>query len=142
MTKILPKDLTSYDLLKALAIILMIIDHMGYYFSPDEMWFRVLGRLCVPIWFFLIGYAKTTEIPVRFWGAAVLVALSALVTGQYVLPFNIIFTIIIVRLLRQKGLMNCLSSGEALRGMFFIILFMIIPTSILLEYGTSALFLH
>ncbi len=49
MNKILPRDLTSYDLLKTLAVILMIIDHVGHHFFPDEMWFRVVGRLCVPI---------------------------------------------------------------------------------------------
>ena len=63
----LPKELTSYDLLKSLAVILMICDHIGYFFFPEEMWFRTLGRLCLPIWFFLIGYARGDEVSKLFW---------------------------------------------------------------------------
>ena len=40
--KALPKDLTSYDLLKSFAVILMILDHIGYCFYPAEMWFQAL----------------------------------------------------------------------------------------------------
>ena len=138
--KELPKALTSYDVLKSLAIILMIIDHFGLHFYPDEMWFRTIGRLCVPIWFFLIGYANTITVPKTFWLAALIVTASALVSGQFLLPLNIMFTIMIVRYLRQKGVMNCLNSAEALRGMFFIILLLALPSSIIVEYGTTALF--
>ncbi len=37
----LPAPLTAYDLLKTLAIILMVVDHIGAYFFPDQMWWRV-----------------------------------------------------------------------------------------------------
>ena len=60
-TKTLSSYLTSYDLLKTLALVLMVIDHIGYFFYPEEMWWRVLGRLSVPIWFFLIGYANARD---------------------------------------------------------------------------------
>ena len=41
----LPAEITSYDLLKAAAVIIMIIDHVGYYFFIDEMWWRAVGRI-------------------------------------------------------------------------------------------------
>lgn len=138
MRKILPKELTSYDLLKALAIILMVIDHVGHHFYPDEMWFRVIGRLCIPIWFFLIGYAKTTELPRRFWIGGLIVAVSGVVAGQYLLPLNILFTILVFRYSRQGFVRNGLRSPDALRGMFFIILLSTWPTAVLFEYGTIA----
>ncbi|PCI57060.1 MAG: hypothetical protein COB36_01970 [Alphaproteobacteria bacterium] len=139
MRKMLPKELTSYDLLKALAIILMVTDHVGHHFYPDEMWFRIFGRLCVPIWFFLVGFAKTTELPKRFWVGGLIVAVSGIVAGQYLLPLNILFTIIVLRYLRGGLVKNALHSPDTLRGIFFIILFMGLPTSIFFEYGTISM---
>ena len=34
--KQLPRELTSYDFLKAFALITMVIDHTGYYFFPEQ----------------------------------------------------------------------------------------------------------
>lgn len=55
--------------LKTVAIISMIIDHIGYYFyymMPDAMFllFRIIGRISMPIFAFLIvqGYFKTGNI--------------------------------------------------------------------------------
>ncbi len=135
----LPKDLTSYDLLKALAIILMITDHVGHFFYPDEMWFRVVGRLCIPIWFFLIGYARGTEITKSLWIGGVIVAISAIIAGEFLLPLNILFTIIIFRYIRYSTAMRSFYSADGLRGMFLILLFLTLPSSILFEYGTSAM---
>ncbi len=139
MTKELPKGLTSYDIIKALAIILMVTDHVGHHFYPDEMWFRVVGRLCLPIWFFLIGYAKTTEVPKKFWAGGVIVTMSAVFSGQFLLPLNILFTIIALRMLRQKAAQACFYSADGMRGMFLILVFMTFPTSVIVEYGTSAM---
>ena len=49
MAKQLPANITSYDLFKALALVLMLADHIGYYFYDDVDWWRVAGRICVPI---------------------------------------------------------------------------------------------
>lgn len=139
MRKMLPKELTSYDLLKALAIILMVTDHVGHHFYPDEMWLRIFGRLCVPIWFFLVGFAKTTELSKRLWIGGLIVAVSGIIAGQYLLPLNILFTILALRHLRGGLVRNGLHSPDALRGIFFIILFMGLPTSIFFEYGTISM---
>lgn len=37
------------DILKVIAIITMIIDHIGYYLLPDNLWFRAIGRVALPI---------------------------------------------------------------------------------------------
>ena len=76
MTKNLPRDLTSYDFLKAVAVLLMVIDHVGFYFYPDQQWFRVFGRLCVPIWFFLIGYARSRDLSLYLWGGMILLVFA------------------------------------------------------------------
>jgi hypothetical protein len=46
----------SHDWLKAIAILLMVVDHTGVYFFPDVYWYRFVGRFSFPVFFFLIGY--------------------------------------------------------------------------------------
>ena len=139
MSKPLPKSLTSYDLLKTLAIILTVIDHVGHFFFPEEMWFRVLGRLCVPIWFFLIGYANTTKVPNSFWIGGTLLVMSSIISGQYLLPLNILFTMALLRMYRAGVVRHSMWSPEAMRGMFLILFVLSFPTAILVEYGSMAM---
>lgn len=134
--KVLPKTLTAYDFLKALAIVLMVVDHIGYFFFPAEMWFRIIGRFSVPIWLFLIGHAQARKVPKSFWIGGALVCLSTLISGEYVFPLTILFTLIAARLSVDWIMARALQSREALAGMFFILLFMSVPTLIFLEYGT------
>ncbi len=142
--KKLPGVITSYDLLKSLALILMIIDHTGYFFfaydeiDPDQgvLWFRVLGRLCVPIWFFLIGYARTTDVPLKWWAAAFIVLFSKMLAGQYILPLNIIFTLMAARYIRPWVMERVFYSPEMMRGMFFLLALGALPTGVFIEYGS------
>ena len=131
-----PRELTSYDFLKAAAVIFMVIDHAGFYLYEDDTWMRVIGRLCVPIWFFLIGYARTAEIPRVLWLGALVVMASCLISGIYILPLNILVTIIVARLLRDDLARHALHNAETLRGMYLILVLAYLPTSILFEYGT------
>lgn len=139
MTKDLPANLTSYDLLKSLALILMVLDHVGHFFYPDEMWFRIVGRMCVPIWLFLIGYARSQDLSKGLWVGCALVALSAYVAGQFVLPLNILCTIILIRWLRGYFVIAAFRSAETLRGLFFILFFLTFPTALLFEYGAMGM---
>lgn len=89
---------TSYDVMKAAAIVLMVIDHLGAFFFPENDWLRALGRLCVPMWFFLIGYARSRHIP-KDWiiGALILIA-GTWYFEERVFYLNILVTMVIVRL--------------------------------------------
>ena len=132
----MPSALTSYDLLKSLAIVLMFIDHVGYFFFPDEMWLRTIGRLSVPIWFFLIGFARTREIPKLFWVAALVVMGSSLIAGEYLFPLNILFTLILARLSVDWLYIHAMRNREAFAGMFFFLSLMALPSLVFSEYGT------
>ena len=62
------KGLTSNDL-KIVAIITMLIDHIGYYLYPNlnletYVAFRIIGRISMPIFAFLIvqGFLHTKNI--------------------------------------------------------------------------------
>jgi surface polysaccharide O-acyltransferase-like enzyme len=141
MPRNLPRAITSYDVLKTAALLLMIVDHVGYYFHPDEMWWRVFGRLCVPMWFFLVGYARSRDLSAPLWiGAAVLVA-GNMVAGMYIFPLNILPTILFVRLALDP-VMGFAGRGRAhLWGVMAALAALAIPTFMLTEYGTVGLLL-
>jgi hypothetical protein len=135
----LSSSLTSYDILKTLAIVLMILDHVGAYFYPDESWFRVLGRLCVPIWFFLIGYARTRDIAIFALIGAGLIALGNMYAGETLLPLSILVSLMIGRYCIDALMGAMLRGGEAVLGLFFMLLLLWILTGFLFEYGTMGL---
>lgn len=73
ITKFKIKGFTS-NMLKTVAIIAMIIDHFGYYFSfclePLEYTiFRIIGRIAMPIFVFLLvqGYLNTSNLKKYFF---------------------------------------------------------------------------
>lgn len=141
MAKAFPTDLTSYDLLKATAVILMVIDHIGWYFFPEVQWLRVLGRLCVPIWFFLVGYADSRDIGARLWvGGLILVAGNAL-AGMYLIPLNILFSILVVRLTLDTLMEYAKTSVNTMAVTTVGLMLLIVPASFLWEYGTQGLML-
>lgn len=63
--------------LKVIAILAMTIDHIGAFLYPEDLWFRIVGRLTIPIIAFLIveGYHHTSNIKrylLRLFGFALL----------------------------------------------------------------------
>ncbi len=138
VVRILPQNITSYDLLKTLALLLMVVDHIGYYFFPEQLWFRTIGRLCVPIWFFLIGYARTRDLPQKMWSGGVILVFANFVSGISLFPLNILATMIILRLSIDFVIRHYMKSKTHIYVISAILLVLIIPTSILFEYGTSA----
>ncbi len=139
MNKALPRDVTSYDLLKTLAVVTMVIDHIGMYFFPDDLWWRAIGRLSFPIWLFLIGYARSRDISPKLLGAGALLALAHIPAGMPIFPLNILLSIALVRLCIDK-VMPFFEKGSSLFWLSFGALAILsIPTSIVLEFGTHAL---
>lgn len=90
--------------LRNLAMLLMLIDHIGLVFFPDILLFRYIGRLAFPIFAFLIveGYCHTRNLRnylLRLLGLAIITDLPSQYMSQgnfdYV-PFqNVIWTFLI-----------------------------------------------
>lgn len=132
------KNVNSYDLLKTAAFLLMLIDHIGVYFYPDETWLRVIGRFCVPIWCFLIGYAMTRKIGYDLWLGVATLIIANIITGGAVFPITILLTFIIIRLALDPVARLGLASKERFIILISIIFIGLFPSMMLVEYGTAA----
>lgn len=138
INKGLPDQLTAYDWLKSFALITMIVDHVGAYLYPEVSELRAIGRLSMPVWLFLVGYARSRDLGPAIWiGAGLLVALD-LTLGQGLFSMNILITIILARLsLDFLAHIYLKGSDQAVFVTLFLAAF-VIPTSFLFEYGTHA----
>lgn len=89
------KAKTNYqDLLKIMALITMIIDHLGLFFFPEEMFLRIIGRYAAPIFCFFAGYNFTGKIrfSVIIHGAILYIIVLTLIFKTYI-PANILISI-------------------------------------------------
>lgn len=86
--------------LKMIAVIAMLIDHIGLIFFPDIIALRVIGRLALPIFAFLLteGLLKTSNVNnyiIRLFAFALIsqipFSLVLYITGNYILMLNIFF---------------------------------------------------
>lgn len=137
--KFLPGEITSLDIIKSVAVIIMVIDHMGAYFFPDMPWFRAIGRTGFPVWFFLAGYSAGRGIPNKLIiGAAILVAGDMLV-GSSLLPLNALFTIIAIRLLIDPLMKPVIEKQMSIWVVALLLVFAIYPTNAVIEYGAMGM---
>lgn len=90
--------------LKLIAVITMIIDHIGLFFFPEHILFRIIGRLSFPIFAFLIveGFYHTRDIRkymIRLAGLGVIseIPFDLLTTGKFfdLRHQNVFFTLLI-----------------------------------------------
>lgn len=91
-----------YDYLKVLAIITMIIDHLGYYLFPEFLWMRLVGRIAFPIFLFLVWFSWSYKWRRDLFLIGVLLQIfllfSALEFHYWYLCGNIILGIVLARL--------------------------------------------
>jgi hypothetical protein len=139
MNKPLPSILTSYDLFKAFAVVTMIADHAGYYFFPDDLWWRVAGRMSAPVWLFLIGYANSRDLSARLWvGAGVLIVASGML-GPTILPASILPVVLAIRLVLDRVLLKMGRGVSDTLEVWCLILLLALPTALMSDYGAVGL---
>ncbi len=94
-------EVSSQDLLKAIALLTMIIDHIGMVFFPEDLYLRAIGRSSFIIWFFFVGYnfrERTSVIDILLF-CAVSFAIAKYFFIPKILPLNILFSMIISRIM-------------------------------------------
>lgn len=96
-----PHAVDNTDWLKTVAIILVSVDHIGYFFIEDDQWWSVFGRLAAPIFFFLMGYAQTRNVPLHWiWLGVILTLLDSWnAEWTWVAP-NILLSLALIRIVR------------------------------------------
>lgn len=130
-----PAVLNTHHAVKVLALVIMTIDHVGAYLYPDELWWRAVGRITFPVWFFLIGHARDYTIPRDLWLWAVVLGAISPLLGEELFPLNALFTIIackwlLIRVERRGWRFTMPTICVACA-------FFAMPTSLLGEYGTQ-----
>lgn len=132
------KNITSYDLFKAAALMLMLVDHIGSYFYTDVDFLRVVGRLCVPIWFFLIGYARNRDLSLGIISGAFILLVANYVVGMPLYSLNILFTIMITRIFLRGVDKYSPSLQTSVFAIVPVLCVLALPTLFLFEYGVHA----
>lgn len=134
-----------YDLLKAIAILLMIVDHIGFFFFPEFTLLRVIGRISMPLFLFLVGYNRSGNI--RRWFVVSLLLVDGALFGYdmimgYHFVGSILWSILCVKLIHH-GIKEYRPSSSLIVwwGSFLslILLYFNSFSSQLLDYGTLAI---
>lgn len=127
--------LTSQDLIKCSAILLMICDHIGAFIFPEDNIYRLIGRCAAPIWLMMAGYARTRDIPPPFWMGIFILCLTGIIAGGPLFPINILGSIVLVRLTIDKmAAVACRSTGNLFR-MYISLFVLSLPLYLAFDYG-------
>lgn len=137
--KQLPSTVTHLDIIKTIAVIVMVIDHIGMYFFPDISWFRAMGRIGMPVWFFMVGYARGRDLPNRLLIGALILAVADIVLFNRVFPMNALVTIIILRFVIDYVMEFVLRSRYLFVLSSILLALFYVATNFVVEYGTLAL---
>ncbi len=129
---------STHDFLKCVAVLLMICDHIGLYFCPDQEMWRAIGRICVPIWFFLPGYARPGRMgtEILFWGALMVVA--SITLSETVMPVNALLAVAICRIYVNYLARTEYNGHNVIFHMAMLLIWLPITTH-LFAYGSLAL---
>ena len=136
---------TSYifdntDWLKIAAIILVSVDHIGYFFMGDaDWWWRTFGRLAAPVFFFLMGYAQSRTVPLHWiWLGVVLTLFESWNADWTWVAPNILLSFALIRVARP--LVHALIQHHgwpALAILVFALVAVLPGTSLVAEYGAA-----
>jgi len=98
-----PPVVDNSDWLKTAAILMVMVDHFGYFFMEDPDWWSVFGRMAAPVFFFLLGYAQSRTVPFRWiWLGAVLTLLDSSNNDWAWMAPNILFSLALIRITRPR----------------------------------------
>ena len=133
------RTVNTHDLVKVLATVVMVVDHIGLYFMDNNDWFRIVGRLAAPLFFMLVGasgaYHQKNELIIY---AGVLMVFQFTLTGFDPAPFNILVSFMIIKFALQR--VDFASYNNIALSLF--LLFLITSNVFLfdiLEYGSLGL---
>jgi surface polysaccharide O-acyltransferase-like enzyme len=127
------------DWLKTAAIILVVVDHIGYFFIEHDQWWSVFGRLAAPVFFFLIGYAQTRTVPLHWlWLGVILTLLDSSNNGWSWVAPNILLSFAFIRVVRPYVRAALDRYGWLAFGLLVAALFAALPLAApVVDYGAE-----
>jgi len=127
------------DWLKTVAIILVLVDHVGYFFIDNDHWWAVFGRLAAPTFFFLLGYAKSRGVPLKWIGLALgLTLLDSWNNDWHWVAPNILFSFAFIRFGRPYAQTLLERYGWVGFALLAAALFALLPvTAQVVDYGAE-----
>jgi hypothetical protein len=127
------------DWLKTAAIILVVVDHIGYFFIEDYEWWSVLGRWAAPPFFFLLGYAHTRAVPLTWiWLGIILTLLDSWNTGWTWVAPNILLSFALIRMARPYVQISAQRYGWAAFTLLVSTLVAVLPLAVIVvDYGSE-----
>lgn len=137
MPKIYPNEITSYDILKSVVVVTMIVDHLGAYLLPDIQMLRAIGRASAPAWMFLIGFAESRDFSPRLWISAGVLVFACFVFGPTIFPLNILVTILLTRWGIDKVAHWYFSSFSTMILLSLGATLLLFPSLMLADYGIA-----
>ena len=134
-----PHTVDNTDWLKTAAIILVAVDHFGYFFMDDDRWWSVFGRPAAPTFFFLMGYAQTRTVPLHWiWLGIILTLLeSSNANWTWVAP-NILLSFALIRFARPYVQILVQRHGWAAFALLVSALIAVLPIAVtIVDYGAE-----
>lgn len=126
-----------YDILKVIAIVFMIIDHIWYFFFPHLIILRILGRISMPIFLFLVWYNNSSHISRSLLLSRIMVELSLFSYHYYHhtgYVISILWSIIITKQIhRYYRYYHLTEKSKIILSISFIIIVLLI-NNILIQY--------
>jgi peptidoglycan/LPS O-acetylase OafA/YrhL len=134
-----PHAVDNSDWLKTTAIVLVAVGHFGYFFIEDADWWSVFGRMAAPVFFFLMGYARSRTIPLRWiWLGVLLTLLDSWNTDWTWVAPNILFSLALIRLARPYVQLFIQHYGWAAFALLVSVLFAVLPIAAnIVDYGAE-----
>jgi hypothetical protein len=132
-----PRPFNTWDAMKLLGLGLMIIDHVCYFFYPDQLAWRSTTRGGAPIFLFLTGFARSSPIKLDLVAAVLIMGAINIMAGGGPLPLNILGTILIGRFLVRAMDSGRLKLNKPYEWMALMVVLM--PSVLLFQTGTIGL---
>jgi peptidoglycan/LPS O-acetylase OafA/YrhL len=123
-----PHVVDNADWLKTAAIISVAAGHFGFFFIEDDRWWSVFGRLAAPIFFFLLGYARTRTVPHRWiWLGIILTLLESWNAHWTWVAPNILLSFALIRIARPYAKIFVQHHGWTAFAVLVFALLMVLP---------------
>ena len=134
-----PHAVDNTDWLKTAAIILVSVDHIGYFFIENDHWWSVFGRLAAPTFFFLMGYAQTRTISLHWiWLGVFLTLLDSWNADWTWVAPNILLSFALIRIARPYVQILVQHHGWAAFALLVSVLFAVMPIAAkIVDYGAE-----